>query len=101
MKQPAFAHLGFDTSTLYGLGRTSPQPTGPELADTTNPYNLRQKAGLPPGPIDSVDATALAGALTPTDSSDVYFCAVDGTVHYASNNTAWDALGKQFPGDCG
>ena len=101
LKSSEFDKLGFDTATLYGLGRTEPQPTANELASTSNPYNLRVVAGLPPGPIDSVDQTALMAALAPTDSTDVYFCAADGGIHYAANNTAWAALGAQFPGDCG
>jgi UPF0755 protein len=101
LKSSEFDKLGFDTATLYGLGRTDPQPTAAELESTANPYNLRVVAGLPPGPIDSVDQPALMAALAPTDSTDVYFCAVNGTVHYASSNAAWAALGTQFPGDCG
>jgi UPF0755 protein len=101
LKSSEFDKLGFDTATLYGLGRTEPQPTAAELESTSNPYNLRVVTGLPPGPIDSVDQTALMAALAPTDSTDVYFCAADGSIHYASSNTAWDALGTQFPGDCG
>jgi len=101
LKSSEFDKLGFDTATLYGLGRTEPQPTAAELADTTNPYNLRVISGLPPGPIDSVDQTALMAALAPSDSTDVYFCAVNGTIHYASSDTAWAALGKEFPGYCG
>ena len=101
LKSSELDKLGFDTATLYGLGRTSPQPTAAELADTGNPYNLRVIAGLPPGPIGSVDQTALMAALAPNDSTDVFFCAVNGTIHYAANDTAWTALGKQFPGYCG
>jgi UPF0755 protein len=101
LKSSQYDKLGFDTSTLYGLGRTEPQPTAAELASTSNPYNLRVVSGLPPGPIDSVDQPALMAALAPTDSTDVYFCAVNGTVHYASSNSAWAALGQQFPGYCG
>jgi UPF0755 protein len=101
LKSSEFDKLGFDTATLYGLGRLEPQPTAAELQSTANPYNLRVVSGLPPGPIDSVDQPALMAALAPTDSTDVYFCAVDGTVHYASSNAAWAALGTQFPGSCG
>jgi len=101
LKNSALDKLGFDTATLYGLGRTEPQPTAAELADSGNPYNLRVVAGLPPGPIDSVDQTALMAALVPNDSTDVFFCAVNGTIHYASSDTAWAALGKEFPGYCG
>jgi UPF0755 protein len=101
LKSSQYDKLGFDTATLYGLGRTEPQPTTAELEDTSNPYNLRVIAGLPPGPIDSVDQTALSAALDPTDSTDVYFCAVNGTIHYAANDTEWAALGTQYPGYCG
>lgn len=101
LKSSNYSKLGFDTATLYGLGRTAPQPTAAELADTGNPYNLRVIAGLPPGPIDSVDQTALMAAAAPSDSTDVYFCAVNGTIHYAASDTAWSALGKQYPGYCG
>lgn len=101
LKNYSYSKLGFDTSTLYGLGRTEPQPTAAELSDTSNPYNLRVVRGLPPGPIDSVDQTALMGALAPSDASDVFFCAVNGTIHYASSDSSWAQLGKQYPGYCG
>ncbi|HWG28461.1 endolytic transglycosylase MltG [Actinospica sp.] len=101
LKNSNYSKLGFDTATLYGLGRTEPQPTAAELADKSNPYNLRVVRGLPPGPIDSADQPSLMGALSPTDSTDVYFCAVNGAIHYASNDTAWAQLGKQYPGNCG
>ena len=101
LKSSQYDKLGFDTATLYGLGRTEPQPSAAELQSTTNPYNLRVVSGLPPGPIDSVDQTALMAALAPTDSTDVYFCAVNGTIHYASSNAAWATLGTEFPGSCG
>jgi len=95
-----FAHLGFDTTTLYGMGETT---TTPDNRDATNPYNTSVYGikGLPPGPIDSVDQTTLEAALNPTDTTDLYFCAVDGSVLYAANGTAWAALGKAHPGLCG
>lgn len=69
----------------------------------TNPYNTSVFGikGLPPGPIDSVDQTTLEAALNPTDTTDLYFCAVDGSVLYAANSTAWATLGKAHPGLCG
>lgn len=95
-----FAHLGFDTTTLYGMGETTTQP---DNKDSTNPYNTSVFGikGLPPGPIDSVDQTTLEAALNPTDTTDLYFCAVDGSVLYAANSTAWATLGKAHPGLCG
>ena len=95
-----FAHLGFDTTTLYGMGEST---TTPDNKDTTNPYNTSVYGikGLPPGPIDSIDQTTLEAALNPTDSTDLYFCAVDGSVFYAADSTGWAALGKAHPGLCG
>lgn len=95
-----FAHLGFDTTTLYGMGETT---TTPDNKDSTNPYNTSVFGikGLPPGPIDSIDQTTLEAALNPTDTTDLYFCAVDGSVLYAANSTAWATLGKAHPGLCG
>ncbi|WP_034264322.1 endolytic transglycosylase MltG [Actinospica robiniae] len=95
-----FAHLGFDTTTLYGMGETT---TTPDNKATGNPYNTSVFGikGLPPGPIDSIDQTTLEAALSPTDTTDLYFCAVDGSVLYAANSTAWSALGKAHPGLCG
>ena len=95
-----FAHLGFDTTTLYGMGNTT---TVPDNLDSSNPYNtsIHGIKGLPPGPIDSVDQASVAAALAPSDNSDLYFCAVNGTVLYATTATAWHQLGQAHPGLCG
>jgi hypothetical protein len=48
-----------------------------------------------------VDQTALVGVLAPNDRTDLYFCAVNGTVLYAATSSAWKQLGQQHPGLCG
>jgi UPF0755 protein len=102
LKDPAlFSHLGFDTTTLYGMGNTT---TTPDNADTTNRYNTSVDGikGLPPGPIDNPDATAINAALNPTvDKTLLYFCATPDGVQYADSLTAWDELGHKYPGLCG
>jgi UPF0755 protein len=98
---PAFEHLGFDTSTLYGMGNTG---TVPNNTDTANPYNTSIKGikGLPPSPIDNPDQNSIDAAAKPNrDNGYVYFCAAPDGVHYASNNTQWTALGQKYPGLCG
>ncbi|MBS2963715.1 endolytic transglycosylase MltG [Actinocrinis puniceicyclus] len=96
-----FAHLGFDTSTLYGMGNTG---TVPDNRDTANPYNTSVFGikGLPPGPIDSPDQASIDAALNPNRANDyLYFCATPDGVQYAQNNTQWRSLGVKYKGLCG
>jgi UPF0755 protein len=96
-----FAHLGFDTATLYGMGNTG---TVPNNKDTTNPYNTSVFGikGLPPGPIDNPDQPAIDAAVNPNRANNYfYFCATPDGVQYASNNTQWQALGVKYKGLCG
>jgi UPF0755 protein len=95
-----FAHLGFDTVTLYGMGNTT---TTPDNADRSNPYNTSVDGieGLPPSPIDNPDQPSVAAALDPQDATDYYFCATDAGVQYAATNAEWQELGQKYPGLCG
>lgn len=96
-----FAHLGFDTSTLYGMGNTG---TVPDNKDTTNPYNTSVYGikGLPPSPIDNPDQPSIDAAVNPNRANDYfYFCATPDGVQYASNNAQWQALGAKYKGLCG
>lgn len=96
-----FAHLGFDTSTLYGMGNTT---TVPNNKDTTNPYNTSVFGikGLPPSPIDNPDQASVDAALNPNRASNyLYFCATPDGVMYASTNTQWQQLGQKYKGLCG
>ena len=100
-KSTSFAHLGFDTATLYGMGNTT---TVPDNKDTTNPYNTSVFGikGLPPGPIDNPDQLSVDAALNPnTTNTYFYFCATSDGVQYASNNAQWQALGAKYKGLCG
>jgi UPF0755 protein len=97
----SFAHLGFDTSTLYGMGNTT---TVPNNGDKANPYNTSVNGitGLPPSPIDNPDQQSIDAAINPNRSNNyVYFCATPDGVQYASNNTQWQHLGSKYPGLCG
>ena len=96
-----FAHLGFDTSTLYGMGNTG---TVPDNKDTANPYNTSVFGikGLPPSPIDNPDQASVDAALNPNRANNyLYFCATPDGVQYAANNTQWRQLGVKYKGLCG
>lgn len=96
-----FAHLGFDTSTLYGMGNAG---TVPDNRDATNPYNTSVYGikGLPPSPIDNPDQPSVDAALNPNRANNYfYFCATPDGVQYAATNTQWQELGAKYKGLCG
>lgn len=68
--------LQADPTVIYGLG---PEFAGPlrsrDLENTANPYNTYQLSGLPPGPICSPGAAAVAAALAPEEHRYLYFVA--------------------------
>ncbi len=72
--------LESDPTTIYGLTRGVPLGHGlrvSELASPT-PYNTYLVTGLPPTPIANPGRAALAAALDPPRTDDIYFVA-DGT----------------------
>ncbi len=75
--------LQADPTIIYGKGENFRGPiTKSMLADAQNPYNTYQIAGLPPGPICSFGASALAAAVTPESHEFLFFVAVrDGGEH--------------------
>jgi UPF0755 protein len=96
-----FAHLGFDTATLYGMGNTG---TVPDNNDKANPYNTSVNGikGLPPTPIDNPDQPSIDAAINPNRANNyVYFCATPDGVQYAANNAQWQTLGNRYKGLCG
>ena len=57
--------------------------------DSRNPYNTYQNAGLPPGPIASPGAEALAAAIHPAETNYLYFVAkASGEGHQFSSTLA-------------
>lgn len=80
--------LQADPTVIYGLG---PNFDGNlrrrHLDDANNIYNTYQRPGLPPGPICSFGASALAAAITPEEHKFLYFVAItDGGRHAFSTN---------------
>ncbi len=80
--------LQADPTVIYGLG---PSFDGNlrrrDLDDANNLYNTYQRPGLPPGPICSFGAAALAAAVRPEAHKYLYFVAkFDGGEHVFSTN---------------
>ncbi|BCJ67865.1 endolytic transglycosylase MltG [Polymorphospora rubra] len=79
--------LQFDVSVNYYWELTgkptkaSKDMTYEELRDPDNPYNVHDKAGLPPTPINNPGKLALEGALDPPAGKWLYFVAIDKEGH--------------------
>lgn len=77
--------LGVDATLLYALGRLTPEPTYPELQLNT-PFNTRNHAGLPPGPISNPGKAALLACINPPQTNYLYyFTDPQGTTHFETN----------------
>ena len=70
-------------ATMLRTGRWSRNISHADLA-TVHPYNTYRVAGLPPGPIASAGAAALAAALAPAECEDLYFVSRNDGSHYFS-----------------
>ncbi|HMN37834.1 MAG TPA: endolytic transglycosylase MltG [Hyphomicrobium sp.] len=81
--------LQSDPTIIYGIvggqGSLGRAITKPDI-DTKTPYNTYQINGLPPGPICNPGRDAIAAALNPEDTSDLYFVA-DGTGGHVFSET--------------
>jgi UPF0755 protein len=67
-------------ATMLRTGRWSKNISRADL-QARHPYNTYTTAGLPPGPIASAGAAALAAALAPSDCRDLYFVSRNDGTH--------------------
>jgi UPF0755 protein len=68
--------LQLDSTVLYGLHTYGILANSAQL-QSNSPYNTYKFKGLPPGPIDSPGAAAIAAALNPAAGNWLYFVTVD------------------------
>ncbi len=72
--------LATDPTLVYGPDTWSEVPSPRHRKDTANPYNTYVNGGLPPGPICNPGREALAAAMDPASTDELYFVARrDGT----------------------
>jgi UPF0755 protein len=68
--------LGIDATVLYALQERTDTLTNTDL-QTDSPYNTRQRAGLPPTPINSPGQASLEAALNPEPGDWLYYVLTD------------------------
>jgi UPF0755 protein len=74
--------LGSDVTADYGAIEAGQSPN----LSYDSPYNTLQHPGLPPGPISTVSATALAATAHPAATNYLYFVTGDdGTTYFSTN----------------
>ena len=80
--------LGADATTIYPI--TKGKPLGRRILvselKSTNPYNTRAVAGLPPGPITNPGRESIAAVLDPAETKALYYVA-DGTGGHVFSET--------------
>lgn len=69
--------LDMDSVVCYGLGKVICELDKPEIADSSNAYNVYQHKGLPPGPIANAGEPALQAVLNPEPGPWLYFVTID------------------------
>ena len=80
--------LESDPTTIYGLTGGRPLGHGLRVSElaSQSPYNTYAVGGLPPTPIANPGRAALAAALDPPSTDDVYFVADGAGGHLFSNS---------------
>jgi UPF0755 protein len=98
--------LQADATIQYALGYSQAEQTwwrkNLSAADLTieNPYNTRERTGLPPGPICNPGLAALRAAAQPDSSEEyLYFvadCALDGSHNFATTLAEFQEYEAEF-----
>ena len=99
-----------DATVTYGLGTKTVQLTEEQKADANNPYNTYAHGGLPPGPIGSPGAKAVAAAAHPTANDYLFWVTVNldtGETKFAKTYAEHQTYVEQYqqwctanPGKC-
>lgn len=85
--------LGSDVTYIYAAKQLGVEPT-PAL---DSPYNTRIHGGLPPGPIATMNYSALQAVADPADGDYLFFVAGDdGTVHFSRTNEEHEQQVQQY-----
>jgi UPF0755 protein len=85
--------LGSDVTADYGAIQAGLAPN----LGYDSPYNTLQHPGLPPGPISTVSASALAAAAHPAATNWLYFVTGDdGTTYFSTNLQDHQALTAKY-----
>ena len=92
-------NLGMDSTVAYGAGVPAGKLTDAILADSSNPYNTRVHAGLPPTPIGNPGDTAITAALNPEHGDWLYFVTTNlktGETKFATTEQEFWKLREEY-----
>ncbi|MCF6746152.1 endolytic transglycosylase MltG [Blastococcus sp. KM273128] len=93
--------LGIDATLAYGLDKSGNELTVTDL-QSDNPYNTRNRRGLPPTPISSPGEASLEAALAPSTGDLLYYVleSQDGAHFFTSDYAEFQAA-RQRCADAG
>lgn len=85
--------LGSDVTFIYAARQMGVQP----VSTLDSPYNTRIYTGLPPGPIATMNYSALQALADPTPGDYLFFVAGDdGTVYFSATNEEHNQQVQQY-----
>lgn len=98
-----FRRLDMDSTTRYAQSEYTGPLSRAQLENTSNPYNTRAVAGLPPGAISNPGLWALKSALEPAAGTWLYFVSMPRTkvTQFATTTDEWDTLRAQYHAEGG
>ena len=74
--------LGIDATIRYGLDVPGTEPLRVSQLESDNPYNTRNRTGLPPTPIANPGLASMQAAAHPADVDYLYFVRKPDKVHH-------------------
>ena len=97
--------IGADATTIYPITKGKPLGRRIRVSElrSTNPYNTRAVAGLPPGPITNPGRESIAAVLNPAETKALYYVADGSGGHvfaetldeHNRNAAKWRALRRE------
>lgn len=89
--------LESDATAAYGAILDGAETTYPEVLTYSSAYNTYENAGLPPGPISNVSASALKAVAKPANTNFYYFVSGDdGKTYFAQTLDEHEANVQQY-----
>jgi cell division protein YceG involved in septum cleavage len=74
--------LGIDATIRYGLGVPGTEALRRSQLESDNPYNTRNRTGLPPTPIANPGLASIKAAAKPADVDYLYFVRKPDKIHH-------------------
>ena len=95
--------LGIDATIRYGLDVPGTEPLRVSQLESDNPYNTRNRTGLPPTPIANPGLASMRAAAKPADVDFLYFVAKPDKIHhfFTASESEFYAKACEYGFGCG